>query len=354
MASEDRSLPLAVAHPAGRAGVDADPLLEEGHRYAFFQALRLLRLRDSDEGAFARNIRVRPALSLAFPDRDIETIERDAAGKYRITANFFGLYGVTSPLPTFYTEDLIDQHLEGNSTARDFLDILHAALYPLLFRAWEKNRLWLAVAERGDQTRLDQLFSLIGLGGSRVSRRSGARALLPHAGNFNQFPRSALGLQSLVSGLLDHLPVEVEPCVAETVFIPRPARCLLDTQACVLGEDALLGSRIEERSGGLVIHVGPIPPHRLPALLPGTKRHNDLVDAIALYLKTPLRCVLALHVAPQDRPGARLGTGWHQLGLDTWLPEADPDDATVPWPRYDDVFLPIDTESTRISEGALQ
>jgi type VI secretion system protein ImpH len=354
MAREDRPISAAVAGSGAAAGSGYDPLLAEGHRYAFFQALRLLRLRDADEGAFTRNVRVRPALSLSFPDRDIENIERDDAGKYRITANFFGLYGVTSPLPTFYTEDLIDQHLEGNSTARDFLDILHAALYPLLFRAWEKNRLWLAVAERRDQTRLDQLFSLVGLGGSRVARRPGARTLLPHAGNFNQFPRSALGLQSLVSGLLDNLPVEVEPCVAETVFIPRHARCLLDNQACVLGEDALLGSCIEERSGGLVIHVGPVPPHRLPALLPGTKRHTDLVDAIALYLKTPLRCVLALHVAPRNRPGAGLGEGWHQLGLNTWLPEDDPTDATVPWPRYDDVFLQIDTESTRISEGALQ
>src|SRR3546814_17691968 len=33
-------------------------------------------------------------------------------------------------------------------------DILHAALYPLLFRAWEKNRTWLAVAERRDANRL--------------------------------------------------------------------------------------------------------------------------------------------------------------------------------------------------------
>jgi type VI secretion system protein ImpH len=348
MAREDRSIPPPVAGPA------ADPLLAEGHRYAFFQALRLLRLRNADEDVFNRDVRVRPSVSLSFPDRDIETIERDEAGKYRITANFFGLYGVTSPLPTFYTEDLIDEQLQGNSTARDFLDILHAALYPLLFRAWEKNRLWLAVAERRDQTRLDQLFSLVGLGGNRGTRWQAARALLPHAGNFNQFPRSALGLQSLVSGLLGNLPVEVEPCVTETVFIPRPARCLLGEQACRLGEDALLGSLIDERAGGLLVHVGPIPAARLAEMLPGTARHTELVDAIALYLKTPLRCALALHVRPEQRPGARLGEGWHQLGLNTWLPESRPGATDAPWPRYDEVFLPIETEPSRITEGALQ
>lgn len=348
MARQDRPLSPAVA----ASGVD--PLLEEGHRYAFFQALRLLRLRDADEGAFTRGVRVRPAVTLAFPDRDIEAIERDETGKYRITANFFGLYGVTSPLPTFYTEDLIEQHQQGNDGARDFLDIIHAALYPLLFRAWEKNRLWLAIAERRDRSRLDQLFSLVGLGGNVGTRWNAAGALLPHAGNFNQFPRSALGLQSLVSGLLDGLPVDVEPCVTQTVSIPAQARCRLAEQACTLGEDTLLGSLIDERAGGLTIHVGPIPADRLADLLPGTARHANLVDAIALYLKTPLRCVLALHVDPAHRPGAALGAGWHQLGLNTWLPECEPGDATAPWPRYDEVFLPIDTDSTRISKGALQ
>jgi type VI secretion system protein ImpH len=348
MAREDRPLSPALA------AAGADPLLQEGHRYAFFQALRLLRLRNPDEDVFNRDVRVRPAVSLSFPDRDIETIERDEAGKYRITANFFGLYGVTSPLPTFYTEDLIDQHLQGNSTARDFLDILHAALYPLLFRAWEKNRIWLAVAERRDEARLDQLFSLVGLGGKRGVRRQTARALLPHAGNFNQFPRSALGLQSLVSGLLDNVPVDVEPCVTETVSIPAPARCLLGEQACVLGDDTLLGCQIDERAGGVRIHIGPVPAQSLASLLPGTTRHEELVDAITLYLETPLRCVLVFKVDPKGRPGAALGEGCQQLGLNTWLPETDAGGAIHPWPRYDDVFLPIDTESHQISEGVLQ
>src|SRR5690606_16110792 len=107
-------------------------------------------------------VRVRPALKLSFPENDIDAIALDE-DKIRITANFFGLYGVTSPLPTFYTEDLIDEQLAGGTNARDFLDILHATLYPMLFRAWEKNRIWLAVSERRDTDRLNQLMALIGL-----------------------------------------------------------------------------------------------------------------------------------------------------------------------------------------------
>src|SRR3546814_3878702 len=114
--------------PLSSSRTQIEPLLKEGHRYAFFQALRLLRLYMGEQ-AFAQHVRVRPRLDLSFPENDIEHIARDG-DTLHITANFFGLYGVTSPLPTFYTEDLIDERLAGASNSRAFLDILHAALYP--------------------------------------------------------------------------------------------------------------------------------------------------------------------------------------------------------------------------------
>ena len=350
MAREERSISSAVA----MTPESQDRLLKQGGRYAFFQALRLLRLRSANEQEFARRVRVRPAASLAFPDRDIEKIERRDDGTYRITANFFGLYGVTSPLPTFYTEDLIREHLQGNDTPRDFLDILHAALYPLLFRAWEKNRIWLAVAEQQDGPRLRQLYSLVGMGGLAKRDAPTARSLLRHAGNFNQFPRSALGLESLVRGVLRELPVKVEPCVCDTVPIPDIARCLLSMQSCRLGDDIIVGSQMTERTSSLTIHIGPIPAERLQALLPDAAEHERVVHAITLYLQTPLRCTLALHVPPTQRRGASLGQGWSRLGFNTWLPDDDRGCPATFWPRYDEVFLPIDTASSRYSIKALQ
>mgnify|MGYP001574765194 FL=1 len=188
MASEDRApTPVVI-----------DPLLDDGGEFGFFQALRLLRLRFPSEKDFVDNVRVRPRLGLGFPLRDIEGIEQDGDGRYRIEANFFGLYGVTSPLPTFYTEDLIDEQLLGHSAGRDFLDILHASLYPLLFRAWEKHRIWIDITERRDVKSLRQLQALIGIADARPEQRDQSNDLLRYAGLFNQYPRSALGLQQLV------------------------------------------------------------------------------------------------------------------------------------------------------------
>lgn len=338
MAREDRPVPPALGEIA--------PLLDEGHRYAFFQALRLLRLRLGEE-AFAERVRVRPALTLSFPESDMEGIAYED-GMLRITANFFGLYGVTSPLPTFYTEDLIDEHLAGGSNSRDFLDIVHAALYPMLFKAWEKNRIWLAVTERRDGRRLNQLMSLLGLHRANdAAPLHGLESLLPHAGNFNQYPRSALGLQAMVSGLLDNVPVEVEPCVPRTEPIPLPARTYLGDQACELGVDTLLGSEITECAGQAHIHVGPMPAELFERLLPGGELFPRVSRAVAHYVEAPVLCVLGLRVEPAERQAVALGNGWNRLGLNTWLPEADPGAADSPGRSCDEIFLPIDLDLSR-------
>lgn len=328
MARENRSTAPAVV----------DPLLKDSRDYAFFQAWRLLRLRFPNEQAFNEHVRGRPRLGLGFPQRDIEKIELDKDGLYRIEANFFGLYGVTSPLPTFYTEDLIDERLQGHSAGRDFIDILHAALYPLLFRAWEKHRIWMAISERRDLSSLRHLQALIGVAEAEPGLRNESRSLLRYAGLFNQYPRSALGLQQLVQAVLEGDPVEVIPCVETRLPIDLSARCHLGMQSCTLGEDSLLGQQVLDRSGSLDIRVGPLSGLRFHLLLPGRALYQRLERLVSLYLQTPLRCRLVMRLAANEQHCANLGIGWQRLGLDTWLGEGA---------AQDDVAFMLTAESGR-------
>jgi type VI secretion system protein ImpH len=319
MASEDRTPAPAVV----------DPLLNNGREYAFFQALRLLRLRFPSEKAFAENVRIRPRLGLGFPQRDIENIGRDDAGRYRVEANFFGLYGVTSPLPTFYTEELIDEQLQGHTAGRDFLDVLHASLYPLLFRAWEKHRVWMGVCERRDVTGMRHLQSLIGIADAPAQERRDALGVLRFAGLFNQYPRSALGLQQLMQGVLEEDRVEVIPCVETRLRIDRSARTYLGVQCGVLGEDSLLGREVTDRSTTLDIRVGPLSALRFHLLLPGTALFKQIEGLVKLYLQTPVRCRLVTRLAADEQRCATLGKGWQRLGLDTWLGDGAAQDNVV-------------------------
>lgn len=311
MASEDRSTTPAVR---------SDLLLTEGHNYAFFQALRLLRLRFPDEQAFKDGVRIRPRLSLGFPESDIESIDHDDEdNRYYLEANFFGLYGVTSPLPTFYTEDLIDEQLQGYSASRDFLDVIHAALYPLLFRAWEKHRLWMAISERNDLARMQLLSSLPGLANVGQKWQECIPEILRYAGLFNQFPRSALGLEQLITTTLEGVPVEVVPCVKTQVPIDVQARCMLGFSGNILGQDSLLGRHVNDRSTTLDIRVGPLGARQFNLVLPGASLYSRIERLTALYLQTPLACRLILSIKQDEQRSPALGDSWNQLGLNTWL-----------------------------------
>ncbi|MES2509509.1 MAG: type VI secretion system baseplate subunit TssG [Pseudomonadota bacterium] len=313
-----------------------ESLLAHGERFSYFQAMRLLHLFGRARGVPADSLRVRPKLGLGFPENDIEGIEVRPEGGYRVTANFFGLYGVASPLPTYYTEDLFEEEREGRHATRDFLDIVHYAMYPLLFDAWRKYRLQLRVLEDGDAQVLNRLYAFVGLDDASV------RAELPHSGNllryaglFNLHPRSAMGLQTLLADAFSPASVRIECCTLRAMPIPADQRLHLGVQAHCLGEDTYLGSEIDDYSSSLSIHLTDLPEDLFHQLLPGTVGNQRLEFLTRFYLIDPLEIRVELELRHADARAARTATvsgeeasvtqearsaaSWSRLGLDTWI-----------------------------------
>ena len=52
-----------------------EQLLAHGERFSYFQAIRLLRLFGKARGMETDSLRIRPKLSLGFPENDIDSIE---------------------------------------------------------------------------------------------------------------------------------------------------------------------------------------------------------------------------------------------------------------------------------------
>jgi type VI secretion system protein ImpH len=319
------------------AGADREPsaslkldLLKEGSKYEFFQAVRFLRLlsrpvagREEPEHGQRDRIRIRPELSLRFPPADIVTIEEaeaDAPG-YCVTVAFLGLYGASSPLPTFYTEDLIGDAGEESSAPRDFLDILNQRLYTLLIRCWGKYRTFLQVVEEKDPVDVERLFSLVGLGESE--HREGLAepyALLRYAGLVTQYPRSALALATLLQDALGDVPVDILPCVRRTITIPEDQRFALGSTSCVLGVDSRVGLELDDRTGKFRLQLGPVSIDRYNALLPGNSLHRKMVSLVRFYLTDPLEYDIELSMADGEAGTVRLGAdSLSTLGWDTWI-----------------------------------
>ena len=216
-------------HPAHPLQSD---MVANGSAYTYFQAMRLLsQCMPAAIGQTQNNdhpIRVRPALNLAFPAADIEKIDAvqdDHQTRYQVTTNFFGLYGTSSPLPTFYSEDLIAEAGRDESVSRDFIDILHQRLYDLLFQSWLKYRQFFQVAEQKREPYVERLFCLLGLGDAALRRQiPDAARLLRYIGLFTQFPRSAAGLEILLKDYLSDVPIALVQCVSRMAAISDSQR----------------------------------------------------------------------------------------------------------------------------------
>lgn len=298
-------------------------LLEQSERFSFFQAYRLLRLVALKEGHPHADIKVRPNVSLEFPGTDLSEITETAPGTYRLTANFLGLYGVTSPLPTFYSENLLDEHHEGRHSNRDFLDIISQTIYPLFFRAWLKSRAHLRIVEFDDQRLLEILHTFVGINRPQQFRdQPGFSQLLRFAGLFAQFPRSAMGLRTIVAALYSDARVDVIQQDEMWQPIPADQRFSLGTQACTLGEDSHVGSVVRTRSNNLTLQIHELEQETFLALLPGQEEFLKLEFLIRYYLIDPLQVRLELQLRKGAVQPVALGApegNWAALGHDTWL-----------------------------------
>jgi type VI secretion system protein ImpH len=311
-------------HPSHHLQSD---MVVNGPAYTFFQAMRLLHQCMPVAGGQTQNnnapIRVRPALNLAFPASDIEKIDAAQDGeqtRYQVTTNFFGLYGTSSPLPTFYTEDLIAEAGRDESVSRDFIDILHQRLYDLLFQSWLKYRQFFQVAEKQSEPYVERLFCLLGLGDAELRRQiPEAGRLLRYIGLLTQFPRSAAGLETLLKDYVSDVPIALVPCVSRMAAIADSQRMKIGMTGSALGENSYVGQEIEDRMGKFAIRIGPLTQADFLRFTPGKPDYERLTALTQLYLVEPLEydieLVLAEHQARTmclgDPDRAALGvTGW--------------------------------------------
>ncbi len=310
-------------------------LIEKSSTFSFFQAVRLL-LHDiscsqseednetTQKEILEKYIRIRPELSLGFPGTDIAKVERSENNidQFLITATFLGLYGSSTPLPTFYTEDLIEEQNDDKSIKRDFIDIINHAIYPLFFRIWSKHRLFYKICEENDETIINMLYCLLGLENKKQRKQiSNIEKYFRYAGLTMQFPRSAEGLISIIEDCFDlDNKVAINQCVARKVLIPKDQYALLGTSYCTLGQDSVVGKVIDDITGKFQVVVSNADADTLHLLLPDQDMFLELHQMVNFYVNQPLEWELVIELDNKKLETAQPGNErWSKLGFNTWL-----------------------------------
>lgn len=327
MAAEDRGpLPL-LTHPLIRRLLDS-----QGSGISFFKAVHLIQSLFPDAPRVGRQgpaeeerIRFRAELSLAFPKADIagiEVIPREGGGgpRFEITASFLGLYGPASPLPAYYTEDLLGDDSD-ESLVREFLDIFHHRFFSLFYRIWEKYSYAATFQQGGSDPISRAVLCLSGLSpelsppGGRIPRVR----LLAYSGFLSQSPRSASSLRGLLSDYFGGVPVEVEQCIEQTLRIAVEEQNRLGIQNTTLLRNLTLGERLADRSATFRVKLGPVGLETFNYFLPPGEGAAHLEELVGIFSPDALDFELELWIRCDEVPALQLSGETAHLGWSSWL-----------------------------------
>ena len=308
-------------------------LLDEGHRFQFSQAVRLLELMLPDAPAPGETtsfteppIHLRPSVDLAFPPTDVKRVDRtdgDPRGIH-VVVTFLGLYGIDATHP-YHFYDHLAKDPEETAPHRDFLDIFNHRLYAFFYRAWKKYRPYLHYrsGERGRHSR--RFVSLAGVGTPNAldDVSLSPMRLAAQAGVLAPRTRNAAGLEALIRAFFDGVEVEVVENVPRRV--PIPSRSGIGDGDFRLGEAATIGEQVYDRSGKFRLRLGPMALEQYLALLPGGEDVPQLRDLVRLYVPDYLAYDVQLQIRSEDLPTTQLGESGNQLGFTTSAgPPQDP------------------------------
>lgn len=280
-------------------------LQKNQHQIEFFQLMRILstNLRENSPNDvldgfdknnwdvnFRKYVRIRPSLSTAFPDREISSISRNEKLQFLVETTFFGLYGVTSPLPNFYNEEINELNDLGYENIRKFLDIFNYSAYQLLLKAITRFRSATGLQEHLNLHQRTRKASWLGIATPALMKR------------FNQWPKmmeiavvlssphpTSSGLGTLLKGIIGSGDIQIIPCALVRKPIPPANRWMLGHQASTLGEDAVVGQFVDDHRNQVDVEMSGQKNSDLQAILPGGDRYEYLKQSLELYVPRHLK-----------------------------------------------------------------
>lgn len=340
------------------AGGRTDPslgevLFEEGFRFDFFEAVRVLERLLPERQPVGRGaaperevVRFRSRVSLSFPASAIHEITQheDPEGQPEMTVAFIGLAGLLGVLPRHYTEMILDRIRQRDHTLPDFLDLFNHRVISLFYRAWEKYRFPVAYERAAvSRDRYDPfslyLFDLIGMGtgGLRERLKVEGETLLYYAGLLAQQPHSANALEGLLGDYFE-APVRVEQFVGQWLRLSSDQRGRLTSRDASRGSigNAILGSRFWDQQAKFKLRIGPVSLTQLKGLFPVNSSFAELVQLARLWVGQELDFDVQIVLKAAEVPSCRLGKPGDEalrLGWSSWLKtkefEHDADDARL-------------------------
>jgi len=328
---------MAADNGTNTSGLIND-LIQDGPNYHVWQAVwlceQLTKRKFPNRKDFLleqTGIRFRPHENYEYPPKDIRTVKYKD-DEIEFILNFLGLYGINSPLPRCYHEQVAIQHRtlgENNVPLQSFYDLFNNRFYWLYYQSWKKYRFYLFLNRDKNNNVVERINSFTGRGLFSKAKASviDDLALLKFSGLFSQRVRNRVGIKILLSYFFPNYKMEVKE------FVPRWIKLSdipsIGDHEYKLGENSFIGESTVDYMSRICIKIGPITFEEYLNFLPETRNSKCLVELLKIYLNDGLEFDFEFEV----KADTVLRISWDderlKLGSTLWLGKPEKKDINV-------------------------
>ncbi len=270
-----------------------------------------------------------PRLTFQSCEAVCSDAERDSA-TLKVALQFGSLMGASSPCPD-YVLDLVSRRIfeeESEETVAllGFFEIFGGRLIQLLLASRFKHDYPAQAREDTADAISTLLLSLAGLGCPHWAESANLdrREMLRYTGLFSLWPRSAIGLEGLLTDYFDRIPFRVASNVLSWSRVRHEGRSdrrnSLGVKNSVVSENLILGEWLADYCNRFRIHVGPLSLADYLSFLPPGPSRRELAHLVKFYAPAHLAFDVVLHIQGKEIPPLILGEKEKPaLGWTTWL-----------------------------------
>lgn len=281
-----------------------------------------------DSGELYSKIRFKANPSLAFQKSELShaVLKYNEDGAYiELTLNFLATFGSSSPLPSHYSETVL-QNADGDGVLKDFLDIFNHNLEKNIFPIWEKHRYYARYQHDLNDGFSKYILSFIGLYQQVENHqcRLDLHKLIPYLGLILLKQRSISTVLPILRHYLSHEHIFIEECIEKKVTIPAWQQVSLGEDNCALGKNFLIGDSIRSKNTMFRILLKSMPWNDLNAYSPVGTKMDDLAELLRFLFSEPLAYETVLEIDQEDICQLSLGDKQTSyLGVNTIIGNAE-------------------------------
>ncbi len=258
-----------------------EDFFQKPYDFSFFQGMRIL------EHIFGLNaIHVKAYVTLSPASSDIQHIKMISLDKVSLTINLLSIAGSQGPLPTPYTELVMDRLKQKDLGFNDFLDIFNHKLSMLYYKIYKNFTPGFDLCPPHKSFFGESVIGLCGLSlsytmGENVSKR----IFLKYSGILWQQPRSVVGLEQILSDFF-RVPAKIYPFQGKFMNVDKEDWTSIGVNLSknnTLGQDAMIGKQSWIVPSHMMVQIGIVNEDWIEEFLKGGSAYTHLKALIHHY-----------------------------------------------------------------------